>query len=126
MHARLVADLNQAIEVGEQRAPALDDGILRFPRQVRSVEIEDVVILDIALQRTARALVPRGLIDTASDQTSLWHPKQRQSLQDRAVDRVSQGGADEIHCGATLLGRVREKPVFVPPFRSCRSRSMCA
>ena len=31
VHARLVADLDQSVEVGEQRAAALDDGILRLP-----------------------------------------------------------------------------------------------
>ena len=56
MHARLVADLDQPVEIGEQRPAALDDLVLRLPAEIGIVEIEDIVILDLRLRRMMTAM----------------------------------------------------------------------
>lgn len=46
MNARLVADLDLGIESREDLLAALDDGVLRLPGEVGSVEVDQVVVGD--------------------------------------------------------------------------------
>jgi hypothetical protein len=68
MNPRLVTDLDLGRELGEGLLRRLDHQVLGLPRQVRSIEVEQVIVLDAIGWRSASDDVPHGLEQAARGQ----------------------------------------------------------
>ncbi len=64
MHARLIADLDGGVHIGEHMFGAHDGGVLGIPRCI-GIEIEDVIVLDAVARRAMCQHVPHGLEKSA-------------------------------------------------------------
>jgi hypothetical protein len=96
MHASLVANLHDDVEVIEEPCRVALNALLGRCAQVVAVEVEQVIVEDSGISVAPRQTVPDGLKDRAGRQPPVRHAEAAGALQDHAVIRVLQNELEKL------------------------------